>query len=192
MRRLVAALVLATVAISVVGCGGGEDPGAVMVVPAATSTAGAGTQEKTPLEDTLSPTQTISPDQEAYPEPWTAPVSRTPKAIQKRLDDHQPMLIVFIDSKQRITKDQKNEISAVMEDYGDLVDVLYYDVASVVPGSHEPTDTEAAKAASLATEMRVSFLPYLLFVDQFGRITWRFNGYVDRKLIEREVLRATK
>ena len=44
----------------------------------------------------------------------------------------------------------------------------------------------------MTVDLKVQHAPYLLFVDRYGRITGRYAGYVDRKLIELEILRATQ
>lgn len=184
MRRLFAALILVTVALTTISCGG--EGGEVAVVPTATVDAGA--EEQSPREDTLAPTLTVDPDDSKYPMQWPATKSRTPKAVQQRLDDRQPMILVYIDTKQRNTNDQRSEISAVMGEYGDMIDVVYYDITNQLSASKQKDNAEIGKAAALASELGVSFTPHLLFIDQSGRITWEFNGYADRKLIEREVL----
>jgi len=40
--------------------------------------------------------------------------------------------------------------------------------------------------------LKINTTPYIVFVNANGQITYRFAGFVDRGLIEREIMRATQ
>jgi hypothetical protein len=191
MRRLVAALVIVGVAATLAACGGGSTP-ETTASTTPTTTVSSDVAAVTPGEDSVSPTITISPDQNEQPIPWPLSTGMTPQTILDRFADKQPMIIVYYDPSQSVNRDEMAELSAVMDKYRGLIDLVKFNIANGLPGSTEGTSTEAAKIAELSTVLRVSFTPYIIFVDRFGRITWRFNGFTDRALLEREVLRATQ
>ncbi|HEX9093993.1 MAG TPA: hypothetical protein VF902_08420 [Coriobacteriia bacterium] len=186
MRRLAAALVLAVAALSLAACGGGggseaaapatPPPAVVAPVPAAA----------TPGKDIKSPTETVS--NEAFP----VVAGETPEAIVTRLQAKQPMVVFFYDSTQGTTADQRVEVEAVTKKYRGMIDLLTYDIAAGVAGSDTATDPVVQQAMDMAGTLKVKFTPYILFVDREGRITYRFSGFTDRGLLEREVLRATQ
>ncbi len=198
MRRTVAALVaailLAATAMAVSSCGGGGD--AASTTPTATvGAAAAGAQaEQTVIDDKLSPTSTIMADEKSYPLPWPLRPTQTPSSVQERLDDHQPMMLVFIDSTQRVTKGQRVEIDAVLREYRGLIDLVQFDIVKGLKSSEstKSSKSDATKGAAMASDLGVTFTPYVVFVDRWGRITWRFAGFTDRNYLEREVLRATQ
>ena len=189
MRRLLAAVLLVLVAVSLAACGGSSTatdtnaPANEAVVPAGPA-APAGTVD--PNVDTLSATQTVSN------EPFPQDPKKTPAAVLSRLGNKQPMLLFFYDDTQTITKDQRTEIDAVVKKYAGLIDLLAFDLNAGLPGGVSETDPETQKVMEMAGQIKVGFTPYMLFVDRSGRITGRFSGFADRGLLEREVLRASQ
>jgi hypothetical protein len=205
MRSRVAATVLAMVlviAASVLtGCGGAavEEPqttvsgsGAVPAPPAqpAATTAVA---DRTPEEST------------AY-EPFPTNPNVTPAAVQELLQAKQPMLVLFYDSTQKTTNDERSGISGkdgidkIMADYRGTIDLVSYDIGRFVTTAADGSisvapefadDAAAQQAVTLATTLGVKFTPYVVIVDGNGYIIARFRGWDDYKNIEREVLRAT-
>lgn len=185
MRKWVLAIVVACLAVVLVGCGGG---GAAQQTDAGTGTGAAPAPaakaaeeviaDKSPVETTLTPT------------PFPSTLSTAlPEAVQKKLDAGRPMLMFFYDTTEVETKEQRAEIDAVLKEYRGLIDLVTFDVTAK-PGKPAP---EAAKVAvSLADDLGIKGTPYIVIVDKNGFITWRWLGYVDRDLIEREVLRATE
>jgi hypothetical protein len=187
MRRLFAAVLLVTVAVSLAACGGGAatDTGTAANAVAAPEVAvPAGTID--PNLDALSATQTVAN------EPFPQDPKSTPAAVLSRLGNKQPMLLFFYDDTQTITKDQRTEIDAVVKKYAGLIDLLSYDLNSGLPGGASEGDPEMQKVMETAGKIKVGFTPYMLFVDRYGRITGRFSGFADRGLLEREVLRASQ
>jgi hypothetical protein len=189
MRRLVAALIIAGMALAIAGCGG--DTGAVVPTGIPTSTAPPASSNTAKPDDKLAPTITVAPGQVAYPEPWPLPPFRTPRKVQDALDSKQPLMLVYIDSSQRVTADQKAEISAVAKDYAGAIDVVIYDIAKGLPEARNTLGSETATAVAAGQILSIDHTPYILFINDHGNITWRFDGYTDRKLLEREILRAT-
>jgi hypothetical protein len=205
MRSRVAAIVLAMVlvlAASVLtGCGGAavEEPqtdvSVVAVVPAPAPQPDAATAvvDRTPAEST------------AY-EPFPTDPDVTPTAVQELLQAKQPMLVLFYDSTQKTTNDERTGISGkdgidkLMSDYRGTIDLVSYDIGRFVTTAADGSisvapefadDAAAQQAVTLATTLGVKFTPYIVIVDGKGYITARFRGWDDYKDIEREVLRAT-
>ena len=106
------------------------------------------------------------------------------------------MLMFFYDPSALVSNDERIEIDSVMDKYRGTLDLLTFDYTAGLPGVLPATQTTATKeiqkAALMTAALKVHLTPYVLFVDRFGRITYRFAGYVDRGLLEREALRATK
>ncbi|MBE0475796.1 MAG: hypothetical protein IBX62_01680 [Coriobacteriia bacterium] len=192
MRRLVVALVVVVFAASLAGCGGGGDaeqaqqpePGnQAAPAPPPSAPAGEALIDRTPLEAVLF---------SRFPSGDGRSMIATdvPEAVTERLEAEQPMLLFFFDKAQKTTDDQRVEIDAVMKSYRGTIDKLSFDVGQDLDdGKHDDTD---AQAVALARAVEVSFTPYIVVVDGQGLITWRYRGFVDRGVIEREVLRATQ
>jgi hypothetical protein len=185
MRRAAAALALVLVAVSLVACGGdtaatnaasSTAPGGLTAPPGVTAVVSA---------DTKSPTETVN--NEPFP---TAP-DAVPVVVLDLLTSKQPILLFFYDSTQLITSEQREEVDAVVAKYRGLISMVAYDIRSEYVSTEASADVEVKKALDLAGLLGVKHTPYVLLVDRYGRVTGRFAGYVDRALIEREVLRAT-
>jgi hypothetical protein len=182
MRRIVAVMVVVAVAFALVACSSGTETATttapeVKAPPAAAAAAAAPTDK--------SPKQAVTNAQ--FP---TDPTS-VPQTVLDRLKAKQPMLVFYYDSTQLVTNDQRTEIDEVMEKYRGLIDLVAYDVQEGQPGAAKSADPEIKKAMAMAGTLGVTFQPYVLFVDRYGRITARFSGFVDAQILEREVLRAT-
>jgi len=181
MRRIVAALITAALAFALVGCGGG---GAAEPVEPEEPVAEAPVAEPEPPEYV---TDRSSNDGDLEPAPFPEFTTiEMPAVLAEKLDAGRPMLILFFDPAQGVTKDLRTEVDAVVADYRGLIDFVTFDVG----GTAEDEDTKAA--VTYATELGVGTTPYLIAVDRGGFITWRWKGYVDRAYIEREVERASK
>lgn len=184
MRRIIAAIVVASCALSLVGCGGGGGGAQDTKTEApAQQTAPAAKQQQQPVID-RSPVET--PTLVPFPSALTTAL---PNAVQSKLDAGRPMLIFFFDSNEPETKGQRAEIDAVLSDYRGLIDLVTFDVKS---GDSGQSSDAVRQAAMLAADLGVKGTPYIIVVDHNGFITWRWLGFVDRDVIEREVLRATQ
>lgn len=201
MRRLVVALVVACMLVTLVGCGGGEEEAATsgevttqtQATPAAPEDAG---DEEEAIPD-------ASPLEGQVFEAFPTHADVLTSEIAERLDAGQPMIVFFYDEAQQTSDDQREEIDAVLKDYRGLIELVAYDVGEFVDVDEngavtvrpEMADDEPARqVARLFNEeyLAIKFTPYLVFVDADGYITYRYRGFVDAKLIEREVLRATE
>lgn len=187
MRRLVAALVMATLALVLVACGAdtsatttGTPVSGTLVVPSSTTS-------------TASPegTDTLSPVQIADNSPLPNRIDETPDVILADLKNHMPMMLYFYDATQAITTRQNKENEAAVATYRGTLDYLSFNINTGLPGSGSSEDTQTRKAALTAANLHVSFTPYIVFVDSYGRVVFKFSGFTDRKLLEREILRAT-
>ncbi|MCX8007588.1 MAG: hypothetical protein N3B11_05680 [Coriobacteriia bacterium] len=186
MRKILAAAVVVSCALALVGCGGGgggtaqnqNDNQAPAQQPAAPAGQQApGTVDRSPVE-----TPTLVP----FPSKLSTAL---PESIQSKLDAGRPMLIFFYDSAEPETKQQRAEIDAVLAEYRGLIDLVTFDVKSPSSG---PASDSVRRAAALASDLDVTGTPYIIVVDSNGFLTWRWLGFVDRDVIEREVLRATE
>lgn len=187
MRRLVAALVMATLALVLVSCSTDtgttptETPVQGTLVPPASATATA----------SLEGTDQLSPVQRADNSPVPARIDETPEVVLTDLKNRMPMMIYFYDTTQAITSRQNKENEAAVAKYRGTLDYLSFNINAGLAGSGSSDDTQTQKAALLAANLKVSFTPYIVFVDNYGRVVFKFNGFTDRKLLEREILRAT-
>jgi thioredoxin-related protein len=183
MRRIVAALVLISVSFALAACGGDSSGGAApAAAPAAPPVAAA---PAAPAVDTKSPVEV------AAGEKFPTQADAVPVAVLDRLSAKQPMLILFYDSTQIVTDDVRAEVDAVMKEYRGLIDLVTYDVRAGGSADGTSADPEIQKAMEMAGLLGVKAQPYIVFVDRSGRVTGRFSGFVDQKLLEIEVLRAT-
>jgi hypothetical protein len=184
MRRAAAALALVLIAVSLAACGG--DTAAVNATSSTAPPAAAppGTPPVVVPADPLSPTETVSN------EPFPTAVDGVPTVILDLLGSKQPILLFFYDSTQLITAEQRAEVDVVIKRYRGLITLVAYDIRAESASADTSRDPEVEKALDLAGTLGVKHTPYVLIVDRYGRVTGRFAGYVDRALIEREVLRA--
>ena len=194
MRRVVTVLILVMVAMSLAACGG---------APAATDTTGtSGTPAAgapvaappvaavtPPAADTLSPTQTVKPG-EMFPTDKTV----VPASVLSALSTKMPLMVVWLDQTTKVAANQRAEVKWVMQRYKGLVTLVNLDyTAGLISATTSATlDPETQKVELLASALQINTTPYILFVDRFGRITYRYAGYTDRQLLKREVLRATE
>lgn len=185
MRRIVVVFVVAALAFVLAGCGGGAeeapaadaatDPAAAAPAPPPVPAVPSYMTDRS--ENVNEATPTVFPS-------FTSTI--TPSAFQAKLDARRPMLILFYDSKQIVTKDVRGEADAVLADYRGLIDLVTFDVSGA-------GDVKAAEAATMyAAELGVQSTPHILIVDRDAFIIWQWRGYVDRGTLGREVERATR
>ncbi|MBN2248095.1 MAG: hypothetical protein JW733_05300 [Coriobacteriia bacterium] len=184
MRRTVVALVVAALAFVLVGCGGGADEPAAD--PAAADPAAAAPAPAAPVAPVYMTDRSANLD-EATPTVFPSFTETiTPHAFQAKLDARRPMLILFYDSEQIVTKEIRSEIDAVIASYRGLIDLVTFDVS----GDGDP---KAAEAATMyAAELGVQTTPHTLVVDRDAFIIWQWRGFVDKDTLRREVERATR
>lgn len=187
MRRFIAGSLLVMVALTLGACGGGGGEEAATTEAPATSEAapavpGAPTGPKV---DTRSPTETVT--NEPFPRN-----EKTPADVTTRLGNGQPMILFFYDTSQPETGEQRASLDAVIEKYRGLIDLLSYDINAGGKDSETAKSEDVKKAADMASQLKVSYTPYIVFVDRYGRVTYRFSGVTDQQMLEREALRATQ
>jgi hypothetical protein len=184
--------------VTLVGCGGGaEEPAGEVTTQ---------TQATPPApEDAAGEEVAIADASPAEPqafEPFPTADEVLTSEIAERLEAEQPMIILFYDEAQQTSDDQRAQVDAVLADYRGLIELVAYDVGEYVQVDEDGSitvlpdmakDESAQKVARLFSEdyLGITFTPYLVFVNADGYITYRYRGFVDSKLIEREVLRAT-
>ncbi|MBE0417205.1 MAG: hypothetical protein IBX63_05530 [Coriobacteriia bacterium] len=195
MRRTVAVLIVALLALTLVACGGGTSE-----EPDTTPDTGDAAPPPPPEEEAPD----LSPSEEQVFEPF--PVDSelgVPTAIQSRLDAGQPMIIVFIDDSQKTTDDQNEIVRSITETYRGLIDVVSFNLGAYVSQDAQGaitvkpglSDDEIAKQVARlidADHLDIRFTPFLVIVDDQGYVTWRHRGISDDKTLEREVLRVTE
>ncbi len=183
MRRIIVAVLAVGLALSVTGCGGGADEATTTETPAAPAPAAAAVVEVPTVTDR-------SPVESGAPEPFPSLEGTTvPETVLSKLESGRPLLIFFYDKNELETKAQRAEVDAVLTEYRGLIALVTFDIGATKNGFA----TDAAKqAVALANGLRVTSTPYIIVVDGNGFITWRWLGYVDREIINKEVLRATE
>jgi hypothetical protein len=193
MRRLIAALITLMVAVSLSGCGGAPTAEQISSTALATAppTAQAPSTASKNASDPLSPTQNVIPYQQ-FP---TAGL-QLPQVVADALSAKQPMLLYWYDPTATVSKDQRAEVDAVMKQYRGLIDLVIIDYTAGLPNRTVSAGTtlpvEVGRLELMTAQLKVNTTPYIMFVDRYGRITARFAGFVDRKYLERETLRATQ
>jgi len=184
MRRIIVAILAAGLALSIAGCGGGGDAEPADTGTTVTPAPAAAPAVEVPTVTDRSPVEEGAP--EAFP---TLEETTVPETLGAKLDAGRPLLIFFYDRAELETKGQRAEIDAVLAEYRGLIDLVTFDVG----GKQDGAASDAAKqAVALANGLRVSSTPYIIVVDGNGYITWRWLGFVDREIINKEVLRATE
>jgi hypothetical protein len=190
MRRLVAALVMTVAAVSLAACTAAPTTTgtSTSTTPAAAAPVVA-SPVAAPSGDTLSPKQSATPVMQFPTDPTIVP-----KAVLSKLSAKQPMMVYFYDPSERAASETRVEIDTVAKKYRGMISLVTFNFTAGVPetSSQATIPPEIAKAELMTAALNVKTTPYVLFVDRYGRITYRFAGYVDRGLLEREALRATQ
>jgi hypothetical protein len=190
MRRVVTLFVIVMVAVALSACSGGatdttETAGTPAAgVPAVTPEAA---EAAAPSGDTNSPTQTVVPGEMFPTEP-----SSVPSSVLALLTAKRPLMVVWTDPTTAVSRDQRAEVDATIKKYRGTIELVVLDYTDGLDFAGAKLDSETQKMELLAAALKVNTTPYIVFVDQYGRITYRFAGYTDRLLLRREVIRATQ
>jgi hypothetical protein len=187
MRRVVTALIILMAASALTACGSApaQSTGTTGVpsagVPAAPAAPAAVAVKAS--DDVLSPTQVVTPGEKFPTDPSSVPASILAALATKR-----PLLVYWYDPTTSISRTQRGSIDVTLKKYRGTIDLIALDyTVGLTSGT---LDIETQKLELLAAALRVSTTPYILFVDAYGRITYRFAGWADTVLLNREVLRA--
>jgi hypothetical protein len=197
MRRIVALFIAAMLVAGLTACGGGgeeaEAPPAEGEAAAPAAEGGAPPPAPGVPVAATSAVGDKSKVETDYPAPFPEVNESTPPEVADALKLKQPLLIVFVDKAQKTTDDVKAELNSVTKKYRGLIEVTTYDISAAVDAEQGSEEASASlEAALFAKDLSIGYAPYMIVVDRNGMITWRSSGYVDRGLIEREVLRATQ
>lgn len=194
MRRLVAALIVVLLALSLAGCGGGGEE------PTAQPTTAPPAAPPTPTSQDVQPIPDRSQGASETFEPFRLQ-SPPPAAVAERLRTRQAMLLFFYDSSQQVTDDLRDQIDDVVAENRGLIDLIAYDlgkyasvdasgVVKIDPRLEK--DQNAQQAARFAREVGVDHLPYTVIVDDQGYRIFSARGFIDAQLLERQVQRASR
>jgi hypothetical protein len=200
MRRLVVALLVAALAVVLVGCGGGGE------TSGSTDTGTSGGSAAAPVAPPGTTPDALVPDRSPTETVTYAALSQQatglPAEIQKRLDKKQPMLIYFYDKTQKASTETRAELDKAMKRYRGLMDLVAYDASRYVTTDPETGavsvdaklsgDAEASKVVKMMEQLQIASTPTIVITDSAGTVLWRSRGYTDQRLIEREILRATE
>lgn len=196
MRRVVTVLMIVMAASVLAACGGApaattsNTPAVVPVTQPATTvqTGTSGTSGGSPSGDIYSPTQTVNVGDKLSTDAVVVPASVLANVAAKK-----PMLIFWSDPTTKVTTDQVKEITAALKKYTGMIQLVNidYTVGLGSTGASSTIDPETQKIELFASSLKINTTPYIVFVDQYGRITYKFAGIVDKGLLTREVLRAT-
>lgn len=200
-RRLVVAALVALLAFSLVGCGGGgeeqpaETPTDQAAVPPPAPVTAPGAEGDAAIADrSVEESITFEP----FPTGEFVPVE-----IRKRLQakPKQPMLLFFFDDDQLETDDARIEINAAVKENRGSIDLISYDLgeftsiddkgrASVVDTDSLSADEKGKQVIELARELDVSFTPYVILVDDQGYMIFRWRGYISSEMLGRQIART--
>lgn len=196
MRRLVAALVVALLSLAVVGCGGGEEP----ATPAADTGAQAPVAPPvTPGAQAAAVTDRSALSGETF-EPFK--VENVPANVQQRLETRQAMLLFFYNPAQLQTDDLREQINDVVSENRGNIDLLAYDLSkytSVTASGYVEVeqealleDTKATEAVRFARAAGVDHVPFIIIVDDQGHKIFWSRGFIDARLLDRQIQRAVR
>ena len=192
MRRIVVALIAASFALTVVGCSSST--------PAATTdTAAAPAPVVAPTAPAVLPVGGLS---ENEPDVFSAFPTDTvvPSALRDDIEAKQPTLLFFYDGSQNSSAENRKIIDSVMSSNRGLVDLFTFNIGKHFSGTaSDPAvldsgfdkDAKYQSSIALARLLGVSNTPFIVITDNQGYITWKFRGFVDKDVLERQVLRAS-
>jgi hypothetical protein len=193
MRRPVAA-VIAVLAVALVlllaGCGGES----TTQTPAA-GTTGAGTAAPPPPPSSVSTaTAALSVKPITTPRPFPEVTAQNaPKVVLDALAAKRAFMIVYYDSSQVVTADQRVVIDELAKKFRGLIEFITFDLATLSKAADGSVAKRTATlAAELAQKLDIGYEPAIVIVDKSGQIIWQSTGFYDAGTLEREILRATQ
>jgi hypothetical protein len=193
MRRVVTSLVIVTAAFALAACSSGTPT--TSTTTTTTSGTPAAVVPATPVApatasgDILSPVETVVPGETFPTDPSTVPSS-----VLTVLGAKKPVLVFWYDPTTQVAADERKEIDTAIDKSPSPITLLALDYTPGLPADDTSATLppETQKLELMAAALKVNTTPYILFVDRYGRITYRFGGFTDWHLLEREVLRATE
>lgn len=198
MRRLFVALVAAAIILPVTGCGGGggeAEEGAVVPAADVAASAPATATAVTEILDRSAPEPAV------VFEPF--PISSAvPTAVADRVEAHQATLILFVDGSQKVTNEVRSAVDKALKENNGVVDLVLFDLGryvsvdasgvAVVDAEGLQADATASQAVTLARELEVIGLPYIIMVDDQAHIVFRHRGLVDEEYLLMHMERLTE
>ncbi len=194
MRRIVAVVVAALMVTSVVFLGGcASSPESSSSAPSSGS-APAAAPPAPPSASKTAAVTTLSAPPQTTPRPFpTVSAVDTPAAVVAALKGKHAFILVFYDTRQTETDDQKRVIAAMQNKYRGLIDVVTFDLATLTSAKKDSAAyKEAASAVTLGQKLTIGYMPAIVIVSKDGQITWQSSGVLDEGSLEREILRATR
>jgi thioredoxin-related protein len=164
-------------------------PAVVPVTQPAAGAAQAGASGAPAGTDIYSPTQTVNVGDKLSTDAAVVPAS-----VLANVAARKPMLIFWSDPTTKVTADQLKEINSALKKYQGAIQLVSidYTVGLTSSATTASIDPATQKIELFAASLNVTTTPFIVFVDQYGRITYKFAGIVDSGLLTREVLRATQ
>ncbi|MDR3687001.1 MAG: hypothetical protein P4L93_08615 [Coriobacteriia bacterium] len=206
MRRLVVAVFVVGVALSLVGCGGSSDTS----TPASSSTAAPVAAAPAAGQTGLKGAPTTLPDIVNRSENETTTFAPFPTGEnvpdvlkQKITTAKQPTLIFFFDSGQKVSTDTRTMIDAIRNRNRGMVDLVAYDLSKYVTANSDGTvvvdpslaaDPAQKQVVMFARDpaINVAFTPFIVLTDSQGYIIYKHSGLPDSAFLERQVQRAAR
>ena len=207
MRRLVVAVFVVGVALSLVGCGGSSDTS----TPASSSTAAPAAAAPAATTQTgLKGAPTTLPEIGNRSENETTTFAPFPNDAtvpdvlkQKISTDKQPTLVYFFDSGQKVSQDTRSIIDDVRERNRGMVDLVAYDLGKYVTANSDGSvvvdpslvaDPAQKQVVTFARNpaINVTFTPFIVLTDSQGYIIYKHRGLPDMAFLERQVQRAAR
>lgn len=198
-RRLVVAALVALLAFSLVGCGGGGEEEAAPPADQAAAPAPDAAPAPVPTEGGPAIADRSAEETTVF-EPFPTG-DFVPAEVTQRLKmvPKQPMILFFYDDAQAETDDARAEVVEVRDDNRGAVDLLEYNigkytsintsgVASVSGKLNQ--DEKAKQAITLARELGVKFTPFVVVVDDQGYVIFKWRGYISAEMLGRQVDRT--
>lgn len=191
IRRLVVALIVASIVAPLAGCGGG---GGGEAPPADAGAPATGTEASpTAPAPAAGVTDRSAPEDATVFEPFPQ-ATGLPEAITDRIADRQPMAILFVDGSQQVTDEVRSALDDAIKANGGAIDLVVYDLGKYVSldaSGQALVDTEkfakdpkAPEAIALAAALKVGITPYIIMTDDQGYVVFRHRGLVDRAFLE--------
>jgi hypothetical protein len=197
MRRLVAALLVALLAFTLVGCGGGGEEEAA--APPADQAAAPPPAPVDPAVVVPVADRSAATSETFEPFPTGDAV---PAPVLERLKTKQAMLLFFYNSGQDVTDDVRDQIDTVVADNQGLIDLITYDLGKstsvnevgqvVVDEGKLSEDESGQQAVHFAKTVGVDHTPYIIIVDEQGYQIFWARGFIDAESLERQVQRAAQ
>lgn len=195
MRRLVAVLIAAALALSILallaGCGAAATTTSPTTVAETPVTAG-------PISDGSDANRSENATTVFAPFPTGDFV---PADLKAKIDAKRPTIIYFYDSGQNTSARDRTIIDTVRDNNRGVMDLVAYDIGKYVKVNNEATltidpkftgDKTAQQSVQLARALKVSFTPWVVVTDGQGYIIWQHRGLIDQVILDREVQRAAR